>query len=100
LSGKNVWQIFNDECPGVAAAYSKLSAEIAAHGGLDEKMRCLILVGIFSTTRDPVAFRHFVGLAHKAGATKKQIEAAALLAFNTGVTNAELTIPIIAETLK
>ncbi len=97
---KNVWEIFMEECPNVAEAYLKLSKEIAVHGGLDEKTRCLILVGIFSTTRDPIALRHYIGLATKAGATKKEIEAAALLAFNTGVTNAELSIPLISELLK
>ena len=97
MSQKNVWQIFMDECPDVANAYSKMSKEIANHGGLDEKTRCLILVGIFSTTRDPVALGHFVSLAIKTGASKKEIEAAALLAFNTGVTNAELSIPLISE---
>jgi alkylhydroperoxidase/carboxymuconolactone decarboxylase family protein YurZ len=67
---------------------------------LDEKTRLLILVGIFSATRDPVALRHFVGLAFKAGIPKKQIESAALLAYNTGVTYAEMAIPIIAEAAK
>ncbi len=92
-----MWEIFCEECPGVSEAYQKLSQAIVAHGGLDEKTRLLIMVGIYSTTRDPVALRHFVGMALKAGIPKKQIEAAALLAFNTGVTNAELAIPIIAE---
>lgn len=97
---KSVWEIFCAECPGVSEAYSKLSQSITAHGGLDEKTRLLVLIGIYSTTRDPVALRHFVGLAFKAGIPKKQIEAAALLAFNTGVTNAELAIPLIEEMAK
>jgi len=100
MSTKSVWEIFCDECRGVADAYQKLSTEISAHGGLDGKTRCLILVGIYSTTRDPGALRHFVGLALKAGATKKEIESAALLAFNTGVSSAEMAIPIIAEITK
>ena len=97
---KNVWEIFSTECPSVSEAYMKLSQAISAHGGLDEKTRLLILIGIYSTTRDPVALRHFVGLALKAGIPKKQIESAALLAFNTGVTYAELSIPIIEEMAK
>ncbi len=97
---KNVWEIFSIECPGVSEAYMKLSQSISAHGDLDEKTRLLVLIGIYSTTRDPVALRHFVGLALKAGIHKKQIESAALLAFNTGVTNAELAIPIIEEMAK
>jgi alkylhydroperoxidase/carboxymuconolactone decarboxylase family protein YurZ len=97
---KNVWEIFSTECPAVAESYMKLSQSISAHGGLDEKTRLLILIGIYSTTRDPVALRHFVGMALKAGIPKKQIESAALLAFNTGVTNAELSIPLIEEMAK
>ncbi len=94
---KSVWEIFCDECTGPSQAYQNLSKAIADHGGLDEKTRLLISVAIYSTTRDPVALGHFVGLAFKAGIPKKQIEAAALMALNTGVTHAELAIPIIAE---
>jgi alkylhydroperoxidase/carboxymuconolactone decarboxylase family protein YurZ len=97
---KNVWEIFSKECPSVSEAYMKLSQSISVHGGLDERTRLLILIGIYSTTRDPVALRHFIGLALKAGIPKKQIESAALLAFNTGVTYAELAIPIIEEISK
>jgi alkylhydroperoxidase/carboxymuconolactone decarboxylase family protein YurZ len=100
VSGKNVWEIFNEETPHVAEAYIKLSSEINKDNILDEKTRCLILVGIYSTTRDPVALRHFTRLAFKAGATKKEIQAAALLAFNVGVSSAELSIPIIQDVEK
>ena len=100
MSGKNVWEIFNEECPNVADAYIKLSSEINKENILNEKTRCLILVGIFSTTRDPIALRHFIGLAFNAGATKKEIQAAALLAFNVGVSSAEMSIPIIQDVVK
>ena len=94
---KSVWEIFNEECPSVANAYINLSKEITSHGNLEEKTRCLILVGIYSTTCDSVALRHIVGLAIKAGATRKEIESAALLAFSTGITCAELSIPLIND---
>jgi len=97
---KNVWEIFCSECPGVSEAYMRLSQAITTHGGLDEKTRLLILIGIYSTTRDPVALRHFVSLAIKADIPRKQIEAAALMAFNACVTNAELSIPLIDEMTK
>ncbi len=100
MKTKNVWEIFSEECPGVSEAYMKLSREINIGGALDEKTRCLILVGIFSTTRDPVALRHFVRMAFNAGATREEVESAALLAFNTGVTSAELSIPLILEVEK
>ena len=94
---KNVWEIFNEETPEVAEAYVKLSAAINQDNVLDEKTKNLILIGIYSTTRDPVALRHFTRLAFQAGASKKEIQAAALMAFNTGVSSAELSIPLIKE---
>ncbi len=36
-------------------------------------------------------------MAFNAGASKEEIQAAALLAFNTGVSSAELSIPLIKE---
>ena len=97
MTEKSVWEIFSEECPGVVEAFMKLSNEINIDGVLDEKTRCLILIGIYSTTRDPVALRHFIRIAFNAGATKQEIEAAALLAFNVGVSSAELSIPIILQ---
>ncbi|KON29826.1 hypothetical protein AC482_05465 [miscellaneous Crenarchaeota group-15 archaeon DG-45] len=97
MSGKNPWQIFYDECKGVAEAYQRLMGEANFGGVLDEKTRLLILIGIFSTTRDPVALRHFVGEALRAGATRREVEAAALLPFAIGVSSAELSIPLILD---
>jgi alkylhydroperoxidase/carboxymuconolactone decarboxylase family protein YurZ len=94
---KSVWEIFNEECPEVAEAYINLSSAINRDNVLDEKTRCLILIGIYSTTRDPVALRHFTRLAFSSGASKAEIQAAALMAFNTGVSSAELSIPLIKE---
>jgi alkylhydroperoxidase/carboxymuconolactone decarboxylase family protein YurZ len=95
--GKSVWEIFNEECPEVAEAYIKLSSAINKDSVLDDKTRNLILIGIYSTTRDPVALRHFILMAFSAGASKEEIQAAALLAFNTGISSAELSIPLIKE---
>ncbi|UCH57793.1 MAG: carboxymuconolactone decarboxylase family protein [Candidatus Bathyarchaeota archaeon] len=97
---KSPWEIFMEECPGVANAFIELSKEVNIGRALDEKTRNLILVGIFSSTRDPVALRHFVSEAFKAGATKQEIEAAALLPFSVGVSSAEMSIPIIVEAVK
>jgi alkylhydroperoxidase/carboxymuconolactone decarboxylase family protein YurZ len=97
VSEKSPWEIFNEECSGVARAYMDLSREINIGESLDEKTRNLILVGIYSVTRDPVALRHFVRMSLEAGASKEEIEAAALLAFNIGVSSAEMSIPIIKE---
>lgn len=100
MSEKSPWQIFNEECKGVADAYQELMREANFGGVLDEKTRLLILVGIFSTTRDPGALRHFVGETLKAGASKREVEAAALLPFSIGVSSAELSIPLILEVIQ
>ena len=97
MSGKSVWEIFSEECPGVAEAWIKLSQEANIGGALDEKTIALIRMGIYSTTRDPIALRHFVRVALQAGATKQEVQAASLLAFGTGVSSAEMAIPIIKE---
>ncbi len=97
MSGKSVWEIFSEECPGVANAYVELSRHVNVDGALDEKTRLLVLVGIFSATRDPTALRHFVSEAFEAGATKREIEAASLLPFSVGVSSAEMSIPIIVD---
>jgi alkylhydroperoxidase/carboxymuconolactone decarboxylase family protein YurZ len=97
MVGKNVWQIFNEETPEVAKAWMKLSEEINIDGVLDPKTLILIRIGIYAVTRDPVALRHFVGEAFKAGVSKEEIQAAALLAWGAGVTVAELAIPLIQE---
>jgi alkylhydroperoxidase/carboxymuconolactone decarboxylase family protein YurZ len=97
MGGKNVWQIFSEETPDVAKAWMKLSEEINVEGVLDQKTVYLIRIGIYAVTRDPVALRHFISEAFKAGVSKKEIQAAALLAWGTGVTVAELAIPLIKE---
>ena len=97
MTNKNVWQIFNEETPEVAKAWMKLSEEINIDGVLDQKTAFLIRIGIYAVTRDPIALSHFVREAMKAGVTKKEIQAAALMAWGTGVTVAELAIPLIKE---
>ena len=56
---------------------------------LDKKTMALIHVGIYSTIREAGALRHFVSEAFEAEATEEEREAAALLAFTTGVSSAD-----------
>jgi alkylhydroperoxidase/carboxymuconolactone decarboxylase family protein YurZ len=56
----------------VAEAHVKLSSAINEDGVLDEKTRSLNLVGIYSTTRDTIALRHFTRMAFNAGASKRR----------------------------
>jgi alkylhydroperoxidase/carboxymuconolactone decarboxylase family protein YurZ len=97
MTTKNVWQVFSEETPGVAEAWMKMSEEINVEGALDQRTTLLIRIGIYSVTRDPVALRHFVGEAFKAGVSKEEIQAAALQAWGAGVTFSELAIPLIKE---
>ena len=74
-----------------------MSKEINVDDALDQKTMFLIRIGVYSVTRDPVALRHFIGEAFKAGVSKKEIQAAALMAWGAGVTFSELAIPLIKE---
>ena len=91
------WEIFTKERPEVVEAYRELMKNINKNNVLDNKTMALIYVGIYSTIREAGALYHFIGEALKAGATKEEVEAAALLAFATGVSSAELSLPIILE---
>jgi len=97
MTTRNVWQVFSEETPGVAEAWMKMSEEINVEGALDQRTTLLIRIGVYSVTRDPVALRHFVGEAFKAGVSKEEIQAAALQAWGAGVTFSELAIPLIRE---
>jgi len=97
MNGKNVWEIFSQETPNIAQAWMNLSEAINIDGALDEKTVFLIKIGIYSTTRDPIALRHFIKEAMKSGISKKEIQAAALMGWGTGVSIAEMAIPLIKE---
>jgi alkylhydroperoxidase/carboxymuconolactone decarboxylase family protein YurZ len=87
------WEIFTKERPEVVEAYRELMKSINKNNVLDNKTMALIYVGIYSTIREAGALYHFVGEALK-------VEAAALLAFGTGVSSAELSLPIILDLTK
>ena len=96
----NPWEIFNKERPEVVKAYQEMMKHVNKNNALNKKTMALIYVGIYSTIREEGALRHFVDEALKAGATKEEVEAAALLAFGTGVSSAELSLPIILDLAK
>jgi len=96
----NPWEVFKSEQPEVVKAYQEMMKSSNKNDALDKKITALIHVGICSTIREAGALRHFVSEAFEAGATKEEVEAAALLAFSTGVSSAELSIPIILDLAK
>ena len=96
----NPWEAFVKETPDVVEAYQELMKRVNKNNVLDKKTVALIYVGIYSTIREPGALRHYIGESLKAGATKEETEAAALLAFGLGVSSAELSIPIIQDIAK
>ena len=91
------WEVFNRERPEVVKAYQEMMKHVNKNNVLDKKTMTLIYVGIYSAIREGGALCHFVSEALKAGATKEEVQAAALLAFTTGVSSAELSLPIILE---
>jgi alkylhydroperoxidase/carboxymuconolactone decarboxylase family protein YurZ len=97
MARKNVWQIFNEETPGITAAWEKMSEAINIDGCLDEKTVILLRVAVYSAIRDPVALRHFVGVGLRAGISKKEIQSAAMMATGIAVTYGEMVMPLIQE---
>ena len=81
-------------------AFQEMMKQINKDNVLDKKTMELISVGIYSTIREADALRHHISEALKAGATKEEVEAAALLAFSVGVSCAELSLPIILDLAK
>lgn len=97
MTRKNVWEIFNEEVPGVAEAYIKLSEATNIDGCLDEKTVILLRVAVFAAIRDPIALRHYVGVGLRAGISKKEIKSAAMMGSGVVVTYGEMAMPIIQE---
>ena len=91
------WEVFVKERPEVVKAYREMMKNVNENNVLDEKTKALIYVGIYSTIREAGPLRHFIREALKAGATKEEVEASALLAFSLGVSSAELSLPIILD---
>ena len=97
MARKNVWQIFNEETPGITAAWETMSQAINIDGCLDEKTVILLRIAVYSAIRDPIALRHFVGVGMKAGISKNEIKSAAMMATGIAVTYGEMVMPIIQE---
>ena len=97
MAKKNVFQIFNEETPGIVAAWQQMAQATNIDGCLDEKTSILLKIAVYSAMRDPVALRHFAGLGFKAGISKKEIQSAAMTATGIVVTYGEMVMPIIQE---
>ena len=91
------WEVFVKERPNIVSTFQEMMKQINKGNVLDKKTMELILVGIYSTIREAGSLRHYVSEALKAGATKEEVEAAALLAFSVGVSSAELSLPTILD---
>lgn len=94
------WEVFVKERPEVVKAFQEMMKQINKNNVLDQKTMELIYVGIYSTIREAGSLRHHINEAFKAGATKEEVEAAALLPFSVGVSSAELSLPIILDLVK
>ncbi len=97
MTDKNVWQVFNEETPGITKAWGQMAEAINVDGCLDQKTVFLLRIAVYSALRDPIALRHFVGEAFKAGVSKKEIQSAAMMATSISVTFGEMAIPIIQD---
>lgn len=94
------WNLLVKERPEVISTFHHMMGLVNRNNVLDKKTRALIYIGIYSALRIPVNMRHFVDEAFKAGATKDEIEAAALLALDLGIASAEMSLSIIHDIAK
>ncbi|MBP1736418.1 MAG: carboxymuconolactone decarboxylase [Oscillospiraceae bacterium] len=75
----NPFDTLKQEVPEVAAAFNGLISAISASGGLDEKTRQLIFIGIKASQGDTSAAAAHTPMAKKGGASREEVRDAVLM---------------------
>jgi len=75
----NSYAMFRQEAPQAAAAFDGLISAVCALGGLDDKTRQLIYIGIKASQGDEAAVTAHVPMAKQAGATREEVRDAIML---------------------
>lgn len=87
----NPFAVLREEAPQAAQAYSDLIAAVCASGGLDDKTRQLIYIGIKASQGDAGAVAAHVPMAKQAGASREELLGALLMTLTvsgvTGITH-------------
>jgi AhpD family alkylhydroperoxidase len=75
----NPMEVFQQECPELAARFDDVVAAQRALPGLDPKTRQLVNIAIQTANRNPRGVFFHAGMAARAGATRQEIIAAVVM---------------------
>jgi alkylhydroperoxidase/carboxymuconolactone decarboxylase family protein YurZ len=94
----NPYMMFRQEAPQAAAAFDGLIGAVCALGGLDDKTRQLIYIGIKASQGDSGAVAAHAPMAKQAGATREEVRDAVLLTLTTsGISGVIKCLPSAME---
>lgn len=79
ITNQNPYEIFQKECPEVAARFNDLIEAQKALKGLDAKTKQLINIAIQTANRNPRGVQMHAMMAKSEGATREEIIAAVVL---------------------
>ena len=90
----NPYMIFRQEAPQAADAFDGLIGAVRALGGLDDKTRQIIYIGIKASQGDAAAVAAHAPMAKQAGATREEVRDAVMLTLITsGVSGVVKCLP-------
>ena len=90
-----------DNAPEVSDAFFHLAAKVTDYAAFDEKTKELVLLGVFTGNGGVRGIRTHTERAYQAGAVKKDIVGAILLALPVvGISNVTLSLEMALQTLK
>ncbi len=94
----NPLNIFQNEAPEIAAAFNGLVEVLKASGGLDEKTKNLVYIGIKATLGDTTAVYYHVQMAKKLGATRDEVKDTILITLTVcGLKGVVTCLPVALE---
>lgn len=70
---KNPYEVFQNECPELAASFNNLVAAQRDLKGLDPKTKQLINIAIQTANKNPMGVKMHAVMAKKSGATREEV---------------------------
>jgi AhpD family alkylhydroperoxidase len=98
---KNPFELFQWECPELAARFNDMVEVQKSLNGLDPKTKQLINIAIQTATRNPRGVRMHAIMAHSIGATRDEIIGAVVMNLHlTGLVTVLECLPAALEGLE
>jgi AhpD family alkylhydroperoxidase len=79
MMGQNPYELFQKECPELAAKFNELVEVQRTSKALDPKIKQLINIAIQTANRNPIGVEMHAIMAKKEGASKEEIVSAVVL---------------------